>query len=80
MKCSECEKELCIYGGCHNKDCEAYEEDNVCVYGDEWCEEEDEWQDPLEHVCQGCGSDLCICGKCHVAACEEECFECFVFD
>ena len=73
MKCSECDKELCIYDGCHNEDCEQYEEDKICMYGDEWCEEEDF----MEGLCECCMQELCvICGKCATPACEDEMCEC----
>lgn len=72
-ECSECDQELCMYGGCHNEDCEAYEEDDVCVYGDEWCEE----QDFMEDLCECCIQELCLaCGKCATPACEEEMCDC----
>ena len=71
MRCFLCGRELCERGYCHNALCVADGEDVQCD-----CE--DEWEDPLEYLCEGCGSELCICGECHTPACELEVFACEV--
>ncbi len=73
MRCFLCDKELCERGYCHNAQCHAYDDDVWCD-----CDGEDEWEDPLENLCEGCGSELCMCGECHTPACELEGFACEV--
>ncbi len=70
MKCSQCGKELCQYGSCHNANCVA-REDEACICEGDWCEEEDF----MQGLCPDCIQGLCLrCGKCCTPACEaEEC-------
>ena len=74
MKCSECDKELCQYGSCHNEYCEAWDDrDDACDHESDWREEEDF----MQGLCECCAQELCLnCGKCRTPACEAEMCDC----
>jgi len=73
MKCSECVRELCQYGSCHNPECVVSEVDEICDCEDDWCEEEGF----MQGLCECCIQELCLgCEKCRTPACEAEMCDC----